>query len=445
MAKIHLLLPAAILICGSVVGSRLFAASLNIDTDYRFRGVSYDNTDFDKKSSSDSAAYYDQRLRLSITGKPTPDIEIGARITAIGVAGSTSTLYPVPYPSTDFTPFIENAYVRLNNIAELPIDIVAGRQPMEYGDGLIVSDNGTGFTGIRLLGHTEWYVPLQAELFTVKIKENFRPGTDMDLVGGVGTVQWKRHTWEVGYFDVRDFSGAPYTRGTTAYPTKAIVQQFYDLRVGRKEAISSYQFEIAQEKGYVTRAPDNAQIDVGGLGYTASGELIGEKTKLGKVAAHALIAVFSGEANLGAFQDDNSFAPLLTRRYDGLERAGYGELFAATPADSFFTLPGSFSGIDTLNVGAKFTPLYAWTFGVDYFLYSASQGPKGAPTASGFERLFGAEFTLGVELDLSVTYAMSKFVDARFSYARYTPPKFVALWPSSEPASYYRLELAAKF
>jgi hypothetical protein len=105
-------------------------------------------------------------------------------------------------------------------------------------------------------------------------------------------------------------------------------------------------------------------------------------------------------------------------------------LFAATPYDAFFTLPSvDYSGLDTLNLGANFSPIYGWTLGVDYFLYAASKGPKGAPTASGFERLFGAEFTLGVELDLFVKYVYSKYIETRFSYSRYTPPKFEALWP----------------
>jgi hypothetical protein len=428
----------------------LRADTLNIDTDYRLRGISYTNTDFDNSTSSDSAGYYSQRLRLSVTGTVSPGIEIGTRITAIGVAGSTSTLVPVPYPNTDFTPFIENAYVRMNSIAELPIDIIAGRQSFEYGKGLIISDNGVGFTGIRIIGTYAIPFPWQAELFTAKVKENFRPSTDLDIYGGVGSFTWKNHQWEIGYFAEQDFSGSPYVRGSTAYPTKAIVKQFYDLRVGRKDAISSYEFEVAKQGGYVTRATDNAQINLSGLGYVASGELIGEKTKLGRVAAHALLAVFSGEANLSDYVDDASFSPDLTRKFDGTERVGYGTLFAASPTDSFFTtvFPSAYthySGIDTLNIGANFTPYYAWLVGADYYLFSASQGPKGSPDASGFERLFGAAFTLGVELDLSVKYTYSKNVDCKFSYCRYTPPAFTTYWPKSDPATYYALEVAAKF
>jgi hypothetical protein len=98
-----------------------------------------------------------------------------------------------------------------------------------------------------------------------------------------------------------------------------------------------------------------------------------------------------------------------------------------------------------LSLGADFSPLYATTFGVTYFLYSANHGPAGAPEASGFERLYGAEFSLGVELDLSAQYVLSKYAEVRFSFARYTPPRSDAFWPKTEPATRYLLEIAAKF
>ena len=63
----------------------VYAASLSIDTDYRLRGVSYPNTDFDKNSSSEAVSYYSHRYKLAVKGYFVPDIEIGAQLTAIGV------------------------------------------------------------------------------------------------------------------------------------------------------------------------------------------------------------------------------------------------------------------------------------------------------------------------------------------------------------------------
>ncbi len=193
-------------------------------------------------------------------------------------------------------------------------------------------------------------------------------------------------------------------------------------------------------------AQTRQQVTLNGFGYVLFGELTGDKTKLGKVSAHALLAIATGDDNTLSLEDeDESFTPSLAKRYDGMERSGRGELFSASSFDSFFEIPDSYSGIDTLNVGATFSPLYALTFGVDYFLYSASQGPRGAPPASGFERIFGAEFTLGIELDLSITFVHSKYLETKYSYNRYTPPKFETFWPVSDPATRHLLEIRTKF
>ena len=108
-------------------------------------------------------------------------------------------------------------------------------------------------------------------------------------------------------------------------------------------------------------------------------------------------------------------------------------------------VPNSFSGYDTFNLGLTFTPLYAWDIGIDYFLYSAQQGPVGAPDASGFEKLFGGEFSLGIELDLSIKYTYSKYTEARFSYSRYTPPPSELFIGKGDPDTLYLLEVSGKF
>lgn len=432
----------------------LGAATLDIETDYRLRGISYPNTDFNSATSTDTAAYYSQRLRLSLKGTFTQGIEIGSTLTALGVAGSTSTLFAVPYPNTDMSPFVETAYLKMTNFSDLPIDLTVGKQNITIGNGFIVSDDGRGFTGLRLSGHydtpiplTDIRLPLAGEIFTMKVNENFGRQADLDIYGAVFNTTWKGNFWEIGYFETQDFSGTLYDRGGNLIPTKGIVKQFYDVRFERKEGTAArYGFEFAKQGGHVENTTGQT-INFGGMGFVASGELVGEKTKLGRVSAHALAAFNSGEDNnTGVFEDDQAFSPDFTRRFDGLEPAGYGELFAANPTGSFLALPSpEFSGIDTLNLGATFEPIYAWALGVDYFLYAASQGPKGAPEASGIERIYGAEFALGVELDLSVKYTHSKYVEMRFTFSRYTPPSYTALWPLAEPAVRYMLEVAAKF
>jgi hypothetical protein len=265
-------------------------------------------------------------------------------------------------------------------------------------------------------------------------------------VGLVNKITSGKYEYQISYFTDNDASGSQYIKGNNAFPSTSINKNFYDFFMTRKEAISNIRFEIAKENGSAKNAAGDS-ISLDGMGYNIYGELIGEKTKLGKVAAHAQIAYATGDNNPNTFTDDGSFNPGQTRRFDGLERVGYGELFAASPYDSLLPLPANsyYSGLDTLNVGVDFSPMYGWNFGVDYFYFAASLGPQGAPDASGFEKLYGANFSLGVEMDLYIKFTHSKYVESKFSFSRYTPPAFIVFWPTSDPATRYQFELSAKF
>ncbi|MGA2090822.1 MAG: hypothetical protein ABSH12_05085 [Endomicrobiales bacterium] len=422
--------------------SYIYASSLSIDTDYRLRGISYQDTDFNSASSSGSYGYYSQRVQLTIAGS-FPGVQIITKLTGIGVVGSTSTPFATPYPNTTMTPFVENAYVVMNNINDLPIDVLAGKQPLKYGDGLIVDDNGVGFNALRIIGHVK-PLKLDVELMTAKLTGGFTPNADTDLYGAIGTFEWRKQHCEFEYFRYVNDSGYVYAPpGQTPDITQQVTKNFYDFRLGKRDDLSLYQLEIAKQSGDIIES-NNANINLDGFSYTVRGELYGKHTKLGDVTARAFLAINSGNDPANT-TSDTSFSPDLTRQYDGLERAGYGILFAATPMSSYFTLPAEYSGVDTLSLGAVFSPLYGWSFSVDYFLYSASVGPNGAPDASGFEKLFGGLFTLGEEMDLSAKYVINKYVTTSLTYARYTPPAFAQFWPTSDPATFYQFEISSKF
>ncbi|MCB4790473.1 MAG: hypothetical protein LHV68_01145 [Elusimicrobia bacterium] len=422
----------------------LHADKLDIDTNYRIRGISYQNNRFDN-SINDSISYYSQRMQLSIKGNFSTNIEIGTKITALGVAGSTKTVFSVlkttfPYQNANFVPFIENVYFKVKDLADMPVELTIGKQSLEFGDGLVLSDNGLGYFAFRITARYEKPWPLKLDVFTAKVTDNLRPTSDRDLYGGVGSITLKKNLLELGYFQDVDHSGSFYNQNRTS----SIIKNFISLRLGRQERFMNYQLEYVKQAGQVSEI-NGTNITFDGFGYVARGELIGERTKLGKVAAHALLAINSGNSDVSG-NTDGLFSPDLTKRYDGLERVGYGKLFAASPFDAFFEIPSSYSGIDTLGVGSELSPWYGWTFGVNYFLYSASQGPNGAPVASGFERIFGAEFTLGIELDLSAQYVFSKYLATQFSYSRYTPPAIQGYyWSKRDPATFYNLEMLAKF
>ena len=110
-------------------------------------------------------AYYSQRALAHIGGKFSPNIEFMTQFQALGVAGSTGsvtnpTVNPGGnrYPNTNFTPWIQWAYMKASQLYDAPIDLTIGRQPITLGDGFILSDDDLGFTGIRMdKSRLPWY------------------------------------------------------------------------------------------------------------------------------------------------------------------------------------------------------------------------------------------------------------------------------------------------
>ena len=156
-----------------ISGTAFAVSTLDIGTDYRLRGISLDKTDYGA-TTDQTFSYYSQRALAHIGGKFSPNIEFMTQIQALGVAGSsTSITNPVVnpagnrYPNTSFSPWVQWAYMKASHVYDSPIDLTIGRQPIMLGDGLILSDDDLGFTGIKIDGQLPWY-DLQAKAFTFK-------------------------------------------------------------------------------------------------------------------------------------------------------------------------------------------------------------------------------------------------------------------------------------
>src|SRR5207249_794955 len=122
-------------------------------------------------SGNQEFAYYSQRAMAHIGGKFSPNIEFMTQLQALGIAGSTTSVTnPIAnpagnrYPNTNFTPWMQWAYMKATQLYDMPVDITLGRQPITLGDGFILSDDDLGFTGIRLESRLPWY-GLQAQAF----------------------------------------------------------------------------------------------------------------------------------------------------------------------------------------------------------------------------------------------------------------------------------------
>jgi len=472
----HLILAV---IAVSVISNYSSATSLSIENEYDLTGISYPNLDFDTSTSTDSIAFYTQRLRVSISGKFSPELEVFTKFQMLGVVGSSNPWQQFnwqknyPYPNMNFQPFIENAYMKAYGFEDLPIELTIGKQPLEYGAGLIISDNDAGINALKLV--VNYPFELRTEIFTAKLKENFFQSSDLDLQGVVAIYPLNDKKLEIGFFEERDFTGTPYVQGLTSKLTNKINKIYYDLRYSKQGKTGHYFVELAYQKGTID-LQDGTNMILDGKAFSAQVFMTNEKSRIGKVTAFGNFSASSGDQNptgTSAGNIDESFNPSFSRRYNGLKKKGWGEYFSSSFSDCLWDVPRdaatgipNYSGLGVIGYGLDFSPWFGWTFGIAQYGYSASESINtNAPKLSGGSISIGGSgasieslggilvsgdltkkiYNLGGELNLTMSYTYSKYLLFKFGFLRYTPPVFAEIWPRSETTEAFTFETNFKF
>ena len=150
---------AVLIVCGASSAS---ASNLDVTAAYRMKAVSYKNLDLSSDPTgrnSHSFIVNDARLGMAVRkiplhsrGGEDTTLDVGLLLHAIGVSGSTVAVaspfdrIAAYYPNADLTPFIENAYLRVNRLWSLPLEATFGRQNFKLGSGLLLDD------GVHLVG-----------------------------------------------------------------------------------------------------------------------------------------------------------------------------------------------------------------------------------------------------------------------------------------------------
>lgn len=439
---------------------------LDIGANYRLRGITTTNADFGATPDQDYS-YYSQRAQAHIGGRFSPNIEMMVKFQAIGVAGSSVAINNLSVnpggsrlPNTDFTPWIQNAYFKVSRLLDKPIDVTVGRQPITLGDGLILSDDDLGFTGIRLEGRLPFY-GLRANAFTFKTSEQLQSSKDIDLYGVEITKPFRNLRVQASWVMEQDKSGEtvylrpseyrwdPRYDANTDFRASKISRSFYDLRVeGRLLEGGFYKTELAMQSGTVDRSSATlGSVKLGGYAFMASGGLYTRFSKYGPIEIHGLFGLASGDSGGGT---DKSFRPSFGHKYDGLERGGFGEFYGATlydaqpsaaynPGASTSTvsgLPPGYSGMRVIGAGFTAHPTALLSIGFDYYVYTAQE------TASSSFPLSTAESSLGSEMDIGIGFAYTNYLSFRASASFFSPGKAYA---KQENARRYLIEAIGRF
>ncbi len=414
----RILLTAALLLSPAV--SRA-ANSLSLGADYLLRGVTVQEHDKDTKT----LAYYDQRLSAYLITDLSKDVEATVRVQSISPWGyeSSSTTLGSRYPDDTGKLWVQNAFLRLPNIWGDRVVATVGRQPIKWGDGLILSDDDLGFNALRLQVKSPWrWLPIDLDGFTAKISESLQGSKDTDLHGA--SLGFDRNFWRwdlVGLWEKNgtpgDFQAGSETQTVTASKLDRIIYGAR-FRVNLRDAY--LKGEYYQQGGSVRRA-GGKDINLKGSAYAFG---LGGKQNTskfwGRFGAQLDYVVGSGDDPKTTGDDEAFRAPFATR-WNGLERTGMGKYAAATFSDirsstsPFSSVnstntgldPGT-SGIQTIHFGIESTPWSQWTFLFDYFTYKA-------------DRTLSAKKDLGTEFDYAAVYRYSGLVTLRGNYALFNP------------------------
>jgi hypothetical protein len=473
-----------------LLGSTAFASStLDIGTEYRLRMININRADYGL-TNQHYPFYYSQRALAHVGGRFSPNLEFMTQFQAIGVAGSTGSVSNLSvnpaqdrYPSTNFSPWIQLAYLKAKHLFDSNVDLTIGRQPIFLGDGLILADDDLGFTGVRLDALTPWY-DIRANLFAFRPVQSFgSQNGGLDIYGVELTKPSRNMRYQLAVVSEHDSSGSTIYKRPSEN-TKPTSDQFLFLQnAGQAGSFSQFNFaatditrtfvdgrvewrlaeggflkgELAFQRGSVSRDASlgtstaaalgfTPSVSLGGYSLLLSGGLYTRFSKYGPIEIHSLFGVASGDAGGGT---DRSFHPSFGHRFDGLERSGFGEFYGASLYDampsasynpasstpSVSGLPPGNSGIRVIGAGVTTHPTSLISVGVDYFVYTAQESTNFSPAPS--------ESNLGTEIDVGVGLAYTSYISFRATMAFFSPGNAYGAY--TDKAQRFMMEAVGRF
>lgn len=135
---------AACILVGLVAAPQLASAykindQIEVGLDLRWRGVCFDNVwDLDDDSNSDSWTFHRARSRIWVDLSPLPDLHGYIRFGNENRWGEDNELLGDVGEKSDV--FLDNAYIELKDVFDLPINFKVGRQDLVYGEGFVLLD-----------------------------------------------------------------------------------------------------------------------------------------------------------------------------------------------------------------------------------------------------------------------------------------------------------------
>jgi hypothetical protein len=424
--------------------SKASSTALDFTAGLNTKAATYNNLNFISDKTDKFYYLQDTYIGFKVKDIPlyseySPDtaMDFVLKFHGVGLSGTNTPTQPpfsaiaARYPASNFSLFLENAYVNLSHVLHGKISLKAGKQPFSLASGLALDDDGLGFIGFNLQ-ISEIFKDIGFGAFA------FQPQSSQPGQGGIDLFGFSLAFPTQGLWQAYSFWEIDHNTATVNSVTSdKVVRNFTGLAYALNYSTLSFGGEFVLERGKSHSSGNASNIDLKGHAFKLEAKWAPEIGQYGNALAHMSYAMGSGDKASTA-NTNEAFFPSFGHRYSGLERSGYGDLFGASAYDAWggvtttsTGLPTGVSGIHIFNVGAKSPAIFnRFYLDVDYFYYEADQNTTN-------------ESKLGAEWDFALSYPLSPSCNIRTVYARFSPGN---IYPSGTPSSSkFSLETTARF
>lgn len=365
---------------------------------------------------------------------PESSMDVGIVLQSVGSGASSGTITSQQFadainrlPSSDGTPFIREAYVKVYKFLRPNVTATFGRQDFTLGQGIALSSEDLGLPGGRLEADSVFH-NLKADLFFFR---PFRTDRFYKIYGASAYYPGNEGLWQVYHFWQRDDGALQDILFKTASKTK----KFTGVRYYLSQSQLTFDGEAVIERG-------TAKKDGGGSGnylahaFMLKGAWNQDLPYFGISKLRIGYGRSSGNAGAGAgTATDKNFFPAFGRRFSGMERDGFGAIAGASLYDIIKTsatangLPDGVSGLNVIDIGGDL-PYKKILLSADIYKFRAS------------ENTAGGSLQIASEWDLKATYAFGDNLRLNAVYAVFTP---LGLYPQSKPTKLTYASISARF
>ncbi len=284
----------------------VLAQKISIGEQIELRYISVTEASSTTITSSDD--FFTHKVRVYLGGQLGDNMKAFFKAQTSGQWGDYTDLW------------VENAYVNFRAFSmpglNTSIEFTIGRQPLVYGDGLLLNDDDTGVNCVKM----GIFAPLNTEcdVFLARQSEGPENG-DFDVYGIVPRIYLKGHTI-TGTFIAED------DHSKVTFPEANSLKMIGDLRWKGNIGGVDFRAEAAKQFGNVRRGKTVA-LTYNALAYIVGAEMKGKMSGIGDVQFGLNWLVADGSRG----DDGRTFASALSH----LDEKDWGEYFIVNPSTGF--------------------------------------------------------------------------------------------------------------